>query len=299
MIILIIIIINNKQSSSYWDTRRQRRRQQQDMSNYDSSLSTTTTFEYICWSNPLASGWLTNKFVDENWLHSPSSRRNGVGRNAIRSKPNEYIWSNLLNPDELYYWNTILPEWSKRYNKQQEQKMDDNRSTRKQHRNSHTSQQQQQSMWVLYQQKVLLSLRDMSQRYGVPISSIVLRWTLQKQQKDDELLDQLWTKRPFSTTVDYQLFSNDDDIRSNTGTKGNHHQKQIEELRQVFTFELEQDDIILLNEIFAAEELYTTIRNDSEENESKSNSWNQQQPQQPQLSFIQSSSTGLFLPKKR
>jgi Aldo/keto reductase family len=196
--------------------------------------------DYVSWSNPLASGWLTGKFGNDFSIRTEGRRE----RQRQQTKPNQYVFSNLFTENEQRYWDHILPDWARRYDDKKRQSL-----TTKEYQPLTTS---GTDLWAMYQNELMLPLKEMSHKYGVSASAIVLRWILQ-QQEDTEKISHFATsnrRRPFSTTIGSRLF---DSLPYQQQQKQGY--QRIEELRQVFAFKLEEEDLQRLNDINAFPEI--------------------------------------------
>lgn len=96
-------------------------------------------------------------------------------------------------------------------------------------------------VWEAYQQQVLHVVQDMAWRYGVSVESIALRWAIESKG---------------TTSVKVPVFAGD----WPSSTKWKEH---IKGLREVFTFRLEEDDVLLLSNLRA------TKRAEEEETDAK------------------------------
>lgn len=92
-------------------------------------------------------------------------------------------------------------------------------------------------LWKLFQEEVYEILEGLSWKYEVSISTIVLRWTLQEKMEAAE------QKSMSPSSVVYPLYLMEE--------PENHLETQIRGLRDVFRFELQDEDMETLNRITA------------------------------------------------
>lgn len=155
-------------------------------------------------SSPLAGGLLTERYFGQHEM------------------PKSWEFRYM----ERFYWNTIYDEWAKRTQSSRRKTTD-----RKQHRKSVWSDDQdeedddsidQAELWTVYQTEILSTLHRIARKYSVSIPSVVLRWMLQ--------LDKV-----SGTIVTCQLLYPDDGLA---------RKPRERQLRQVFTFALDEQDMI-------------------------------------------------------
>ena len=121
---------------------------------------------------------------------------------------------------EKYYINHALPEWKQRHDDWTRARMN---QPRDRYADDESEQQQQLlslGSWPAFQSIVLGTIQDIARKHGVSAASVVLRWTLQ--------LDKV-----VGTTVACRLACPDDESPD----------KRPRQMRQVFTFALDEDDM--------------------------------------------------------
>ncbi len=217
-------------------------------------------------SNPLAGGWL----VDRYHPGPPSQHQHLRPKHAYASAN----WFRTLPRKEQWNWDqNIVQSWIMSTPRRRNSKA-----------GSDAGHFDFDAIWNIYQNDLMTPLRDMAQKHGVSVASVVLRWTLQQHEQAPSpstkaghrnavcsstvvscrlLPEQMYwdTHRPFSTVMD-----------------------RLQQIREVLRFSLDDEDI---------EQLWELSSNINPE---------------PHLSFNENnnyydgnaepSSSGLFIPKR-
>lgn len=172
---------------------------------------------------------------------------------------NEMLQSWQFRWMERYYWNTIYDDWA---NKRRRRNAIKNAQQQKGHKFNHDDEVEDmdnKTLWVFYQTQLLSSLNRIARKHSVSVPSVVLRWILQ--------LDHV-----SGTIVTCQLLYPDDGLV---------RKPRERQLRQVFTFALDEED---MNELW---ELTGLDRHDGDAEELEL------------FDEMMEGSNGLFLPSKK
>jgi aryl-alcohol dehydrogenase-like predicted oxidoreductase len=219
----------------------------------------TIYLPHLVAANPLAGGWLTNRYIPHN--------------NPYRSSRqfHDEEWFHNLSPKEKSNWEAnIRREWWT------------TRPSGRDPSSSEPSNNNFRSIWDMYQTQLLMPLRDMAQKHSVSIASVVLRYMLQSKSNGEGEISTLPTIS--STVVSCRLLPEhhywDKDRPYTNGFE------RIQQLREVVRFQLDDDDMDCLWELSGMRQRPgTTLQyGDDDGNEEYQ---------------VEESSTGLFIPSRK
>jgi Aldo/keto reductase family len=210
-------------------------------------------------ANPLAGGWLTNRYILHNNPYSMSRQFH------------DEEWFHTLSAKEKSNWEAnIRREWWT------------TRPPGRDPSSSEPSNNNFRSIWDMYQTQLLMPLRDMAQKHSVSIASVVLRYMLQSKSNGEGDIPTL--PMISSTVVSCRLLPEhhywDMDRPYTNGFE------RIQQLREVVRFQLDDDDMDCLRELSGMRQRPgTTLQyGDDDGNEEY---------------HVEESSTGLFIPSRK
>jgi aryl-alcohol dehydrogenase-like predicted oxidoreductase len=188
--------------------------------------------------NPLAGGWLTDRYVQQY-----------LGKNKSPPQPwKSFLQQQQLSVRELGQWE-IIQNWARRRHPQI--------------RAQDSSSLLRDAEWQIYQQELMDPLIEMSRKYGVSVASIVLRWTLQQSEHPPQ--SSSWNGSSLVSAVVVGCHLGLEQPRSFHASRHSPTQR-IQQLREVLRFRLEDEDMEWLNRLAssAVPPVSTVTKNDAD-----------------------------------
>lgn len=174
--------------------------------------------------SPIEYQWITNPLLDDLLLHGQSDDEEMDARKKKRkrtSNPNERVKASSKKQQKQ--WDATLEKWAKL------QRMVTKDEAGKEVVDSAKVEE-------AFETKVMNVLQEMAWRYGVPLKSLILRWTMELKATSSVSLPipkgDYWNDMDFAESA------------SNSRWK-----VHIQEMRKAFTFRLEEEDKAVLKEI--------------------------------------------------
>jgi aryl-alcohol dehydrogenase-like predicted oxidoreductase len=216
-------------------------------------------------ANPLAGGWLTNRYILRD-----SQKRHGAPKSSASRPPD---WFLKLSPPEKANWNTNIVQggWTRQHDwLENEDDFNDLSRFR--------------SVWDMYQTHVLTPLNGIARKHDVSAASIALRWLLQSKQRSSKGESES-TSPPLlaSTIVSCRLLPE----QFCWDRPYTHPSKRMQQLREVVKFELDEEDMERLWQITGSN-THDLSYGDTDETGLSS-----------EEDCLEASTTGLFLPKQK
>ena len=144
-----------------------------------------------------------------------------------RKEQMPFPWQFTLS--ERQHWNRDVPAWMKRhgYNAVVDDAQEQQQQQQQQQDRAGGGVMQQQQQWQAYQSQILAELEMIALKHRVSVASVALRWTMQLEQVA-------------STIATCRLLYPDDGFK---------RKDRVQQLRQVFRFELDEEDMKRLWEL--------------------------------------------------
>ena len=192
-------------------------------------------------SHPLASGWLTDR-----WWYVDTKKQS-----AARLYQD-------LSTNERDYWKRVVTTgpWAR----PKHTASPNNNNNNNNNNSDGGGGEDDFHHWLnYYQQQILAPLQDMAHKHSTSIAAIVLRWTLQMPHVAGTVV----TRRLLPEHCFWNLQRHSS--QSNTSSSSSSPERRIQDLRQVFRFELDEQDMERLRELSGpVESNASDSRNDDE-----------------------------------
>jgi diketogulonate reductase-like aldo/keto reductase len=185
----------------------------------NSETDTTSITQHTIAANPLAGGWLVDRYFVESHHHLRQKRT-----------PTS-AWFRSLSQQEQWNWDqNIVQSWM---------------STRrtKQASSVGASNHDFGAVWDVYQMELLKPLRDIAMKHGVSVASVVLRWTLQQHEHVPTTNAAMSRHSAMcsSTVISCRLLP--EHMYWDTHRPFTTVTERVQQLREVLRFTLDDDDI--------------------------------------------------------
>jgi diketogulonate reductase-like aldo/keto reductase len=204
-------------------------------------------------ANPLAGGWLVDRYFEP--------------RRHLRQKRPTSTWFRSLSLQEQWNWDrNIVQSWM---------------SSRQ---IAGSVGHDFDSVWSVYQTELMQPLRNVARKHGVSIASVVLRWTLQQHEHAQSPNGALCrhTAACSSTVISCRLLP--EHIYWDTHRPFTTVVERVQQIREVFRFKLDNDDIETLWDLSSYVEPVQQLSSHDNNNYYDDD--------------IEVTSTGLFIPKR-